>query len=591
MDREFEAILDECLSAVAEGVSLQECLARHPQYAQRLRPLLETAAQVHAVAAPQPEQAAQAEGRRRFLARAAQLRQAQQRRRPFLLRPLTMAAALALFLLAGSGFTATAATRSQPDSPLYPLKLRLEDARLWFAFGRGDRLDTRLGRMERRLEEVRWLLEHEKPVGANVLSELGQEGAAVAERLAAGPPPQAERARVLLDRQRDLLLAAGSRVPPDAQRHLAQAMAQGHNGLLRLEGRPGDAVPIAPEEFAGGVMRIEGLVEGRQGEVWRLGGASVAVGQLTLVEGDGGDPVGRRALATVARSADGSLRALRVVLLDPGPAPSLFSLRGVLDGVAAGRISIGGRPLPLAPQALRYGRPGRGQPVEVRGVAFEDGRSRVDAVRALPPGEEQRRLVYEGVIERVESRPGREYWQVSGQRFQVSGAFVDAHRQPYALGVRVRVEAEWRGGELAAQRVLVLSERGGEGVVKLEGVAQTGGAGLWAVAGIPVVSADAVPQPAPGTYVRVVGRIAPQGQVLAEEVVAFPPNFLRLEGVAQRLSEGQWLVAGTPVLVNQETRVVGEPAAGSQVVVWGDVGADGRWVARYIDVLDSATSR
>ncbi|MFQ5878765.1 MAG: DUF5666 domain-containing protein [Dehalococcoidia bacterium] len=593
MDKGFEAALDECLAAMAEGLSLEECLERFPQHAQRLRPFLETAAQVGGVAPPSASHTAPAVARQRFMARAAQLRQVQQRRRPLLLRPAVLAAALAIVVLAGSGFTAAAATRSQPDSLLYPIKLRLEDARLWFAFSEGDRIDLMLDRVERRLGEVRWLMEHDKPVGAKVLSALRSHTAALAGKVAADdvPPSLAERARALLARQEELLVAAQSQVAPRARRPFAEALARSHNGLLRLGGADGDAASIAPEQTLGGVMQVKGLVEAQQGDAWKVGGATIAVVPATLVEGVDGDPVGRHGVVTVARAADGSQRVLRIVLTDRGPEPMGFSLRGIVENVGRGRLRIGGRELPLGPHVLRLGRPRPGNLVEVRGVVSQGGEHRIEILRSPPAAAAANRLVYEGLIESVESRRGHEYWGVSGRRFEVGGAIIDAAAQPYAIGARVRVEAERRGDDLVAQRVLVLPGPGKQDEVELEGIALGSRGRGWTVAGIPVASTDTAPRPDPGTYVRVTGRLSAQGQVVAEEVVAFPPDLLRLEGILQAVGDGRWSVARVPIVVDQETQVTGAPKLGARVVVWIGVDASGRWLARYVEVLDAATSR
>ena len=45
MAKDFEAALDECLVAIAGGAPVSECLGRYPEYADQLRPLLETGTQ------------------------------------------------------------------------------------------------------------------------------------------------------------------------------------------------------------------------------------------------------------------------------------------------------------------------------------------------------------------------------------------------------------------------------------------------------------------------------------------------------------------------------------------------------------------
>ncbi len=42
MAKEFDRILDECVDRINRGEDLDTCLADYPEYAQRLRPLLQT---------------------------------------------------------------------------------------------------------------------------------------------------------------------------------------------------------------------------------------------------------------------------------------------------------------------------------------------------------------------------------------------------------------------------------------------------------------------------------------------------------------------------------------------------------------------
>jgi len=66
-------VLDECLTLLEEDqVTLEECLARYPQHAADLRPLLEIALGMRRVAPPTPTPAAFATGKRRMLQALAQ---------------------------------------------------------------------------------------------------------------------------------------------------------------------------------------------------------------------------------------------------------------------------------------------------------------------------------------------------------------------------------------------------------------------------------------------------------------------------------------------------------------------------------------
>jgi hypothetical protein len=68
MKRDVNHALDECLALLGEGrATLEECLARHPEYASDLVPLLEIAIQVRSVSQPPPDPVAFAAGKQRML--------------------------------------------------------------------------------------------------------------------------------------------------------------------------------------------------------------------------------------------------------------------------------------------------------------------------------------------------------------------------------------------------------------------------------------------------------------------------------------------------------------------------------------------
>jgi ferric-dicitrate binding protein FerR (iron transport regulator) len=68
MKRDVNHVLDECLALLGEGrATLEECLARYPEYASDLVPLLEIAIQVRSVSQPTPDPTAFAAGKQRML--------------------------------------------------------------------------------------------------------------------------------------------------------------------------------------------------------------------------------------------------------------------------------------------------------------------------------------------------------------------------------------------------------------------------------------------------------------------------------------------------------------------------------------------
>lgn len=166
MSRNFDALVEETLTALDQGESVDSLLARYPEEAHALAPLLSTAArcrQTLAFAEP-PSQQALAAGRHRFLEEAARRRAALAPRPRFSLparlwpslwpRLAPALAAVALVILVG-GWATMASAHSLPGDPLYPVKLTSEQARLALTFDPAVRTELAARYAEERRQEAR----------------------------------------------------------------------------------------------------------------------------------------------------------------------------------------------------------------------------------------------------------------------------------------------------------------------------------------------------------------------------------------------------------------------------------------------------
>ena len=129
--REFDSVLDECLERLlVKGETVEQCLGSFPEYADELKPLLETALATKRASAIKPRPEFRDRARYQFHSAL----EGMERKRGFSIfgwqsRWATVVAVVLVLLLAGGG-TVAAAGGSMPDEPLYPVKLATEQVRL-----------------------------------------------------------------------------------------------------------------------------------------------------------------------------------------------------------------------------------------------------------------------------------------------------------------------------------------------------------------------------------------------------------------------------------------------------------------------------
>ncbi len=162
--KELDNVLDECLERLlAKGETIEQCLRSFPEHAAELKPLLETALAIKEISAIQPRPEFRDKARYQFYSALKGMEQ--KRSRPFFGWQPRWAAVVAIVLalvLAGGG-TATAASGSMPDEPLYPVKLATEQVQLALtpsALGKAE-LYAKLA--DRRVTEIARMADESKP--------------------------------------------------------------------------------------------------------------------------------------------------------------------------------------------------------------------------------------------------------------------------------------------------------------------------------------------------------------------------------------------------------------------------------------------
>ena len=133
-DSHFDNILDDCLARLAAGESIVDCLARYPEHADELAPLLRMSQETIRIAhTATPSDAARALGMARMQAALAEGKQRRRWRwqlprlswRP-LSTPMLAAFAVVFLTVVAAGGTTVASADSLPGEALYPVKTMCE---------------------------------------------------------------------------------------------------------------------------------------------------------------------------------------------------------------------------------------------------------------------------------------------------------------------------------------------------------------------------------------------------------------------------------------------------------------------------------
>ena len=593
MARGFAAALDECLAAMSVGESLEECLARYPQYAEELRTHLPLAQRLIMTPRHEPRAAVQEAAWQRFRSRVEDMRLG---RRPPLsfawLRPLTIAAVLVLAALGAAGGTAYASQDALPDSPLYRVKLFTEDARVWFTFDDSRKAELLLNQSNERTDEVMAMLRAGKPIPGNVLSALRERNARAVRILEDHPDELALLARVREQsaEQEDLLLVLWGDLAESAQDEYAEVVATLHNVQLRTSGTPGS---VRPDDLAAGVIHISGSAELAAEDVWLLGGVEVRIDLRT--RGDNELEPGQMIRVVAARGSDGRLLALEVTVVSDGPTDQQYIVSGTLEDVGDNEVVIAGQRIAITARTLLKLRLQRGQRVEIR-VDDIDGQavaSSVEGSAGDTDGAASALLAYEGIIEgAVRTDEVSNDWVVGGQQFTVTPSTeIDARGGVLAEGARARVEAVVEDGDVIAKRVVIIADADGAGeeIVRIEGVLEAGDDKNWTVSGIEVVAPAEAEAPEVGSFVTLEGRLIDEHLVVEKLVTTFTPGrsgLALIRGTIRRIEEsGAWQIGLLRVGIPDKQVVLGKAQEGSRVFIWGSRDDEGSLQAVYVNIL------
>lgn len=167
MPTKFDKILDDCVSRITiHGESVESCLARYPDEASELEPLLRIVAQTDGAYSYTPSSQAKAHGRERLHAemRSIEAKGAVKSAwNPLQIfsgfQRLAVASAAVLLVATTSISTVAASQSTKPGDFLYPVKRTAENTRLALEFSSESKANLEIEYAERRANEIAKLLE------------------------------------------------------------------------------------------------------------------------------------------------------------------------------------------------------------------------------------------------------------------------------------------------------------------------------------------------------------------------------------------------------------------------------------------------
>lgn len=151
-------VLEICLQDIENGADVDTVLFRYPEFADELRPILETAIKAQSIAVPGPADHVMHHNRMAILQHAAELREAKaQPSRGFwsvyLRRALVSLAVIAALFISSTGLVSAAST-TLPGDNLYSVKRTWEDVSVLFTFSKHAREALEVEHENERLDEL-----------------------------------------------------------------------------------------------------------------------------------------------------------------------------------------------------------------------------------------------------------------------------------------------------------------------------------------------------------------------------------------------------------------------------------------------------
>jgi hypothetical protein len=313
------------------------------------------------------------------------------------------------------------------------------------------------------------------------------------------------------------------------------------------------------------------------GDVWIIGAQSFATDEHTVIVGD--PQVGDVVYVEGRLLPDGTRLAERIILLERAQ-DNRFQLKGEVEAMGAESWIVAGQTISLTDQTEVEESIAVGDTVFVSGAIGEDGALLAERI-VLVDEEPGTPFQFVGLVEVI----GDASWTISGRAV--------------ALDENTEVEDGLEVGDLAEVRGRILEDgtwlassitRAAEEAAAFSISGTVESIDPWRVSGIAFETRPwTIIEPGieVGDRVRVSGRILDDGVWVAaiiEELEDEEKHTIILVGIVDSIDP--WVVNGLPLVVDEDTVIVGDVEVGTLVWVEIELLPDGTWIARRIVAID-----
>lgn len=550
-------LMAECTDRMLAGAGIQDCLARYPEHADELAPLLETIVEIQQLRpVPQRPAAVAAQRRAEFLAAVQTIQPAtppQSRplpalsswwqtlinwlvgptaaRRPLALVPVGLLAVLAVILVGGLLLTGivTASADALPGNVLYPVKLTVERAQVLLTFDASAREQLLTEFSQRRVAEARAVVEQ----GYQVAS-LPLEG-------------------VIEEIMGDHWLVSGLQVilRPDSQVIGTPAVGARVQGRARA---PGD----------GTLILLYAEVE-----------APARPQSAPVIPAPGPALVAATATATATPQQPTVQNRIPVPHKAHGQPPAV--LDEPIERPATATPTATASPTPTATETPTA----TATPTATRTSTVT--RTPTPTFTLPPPREQVKGVIY-GYVERIEGG----WYTINGVTIETNAFTVFVGNPRVGSKVQAIVEIKPNGSIVGLQITELEPPGGPPERLEFTDVVQAIEGSIWTIGSYRVtVSADTVLEnnPTVGDLVEVKAERYANGKILALRIIAIREIIVYFDGIIEAMNGDTWVISGYTVFVTAETTIIGEPAVGAAVQVAARQAADGTLTATIIAVV------